>query len=387
MSSQFAELSILEPTMAKKLTILQLVTRRQYRGAEMFASKLSEGLVSQGYRVIFLGLYAPPPADLQPKGAECYDLNGDSSGFVSVKLLKSLKKFIADNQPDVIQANGSDTLKYSALCKRHFPRIPLIYRLISMPSYWMGTNPFKRMVYRYFYSKIDFVSGVGRPAIDQLVELMNYPPANTNVIYRGVDEHLFDKEICRQTLRNELNISQTAKVLITVGALKDEKDHHFMINAFAQMNHFDKELHLVLLGEGDLKSDLVAKSKSIGFENKVHFVGFKDNVGEWLAGADLFLLTSKIEGVPGVVLEAAIQNIPTLAIDVGGVREVIEHEKTGISLHERDFKSFAFKADYLLSQPTLLAEMGANARQLVIGKFGLSRAVREFEELYLRLLN
>ncbi|MFC2186928.1 glycosyltransferase [Fulvivirgaceae bacterium LMO-SS25] len=373
--------------MANKLTILQIVTRRQYRGAEMFASKLSEGLVGQGHRVIFLGLYPPPPVDLQPQGAECQDLNGDSSAFISPKLLKELKQFIAEYKPDIIQANGSDTLKYSALCKRHFPQIPLIYRLISMPSYWMGTNPFKRMVYRFFYSKTNFVSGVGRPAIDQLVELMNYPPAKTNVIYRGVDEHLFDKDSCRQTLGAELNIPQTAKVLITVGALKDEKDHHFMIDAFAQMNHHDKELHLILLGEGDLKMDLMAKCKSIGFGNKVHFVGFKDNVGEWLAGADLFLLTSKIEGVPGVVLEAAIQKLPALAIDVGGVREVIEHKITGIALPEREVKSFAFKADYLLSQPALLAEMGTNSRQLVVNKFGLSRAVREFEELYLQLLN
>jgi len=344
--------------MAKKLTILQIVTRRQYRGAEMFASKLSEGLVALGHQVVFLGLYAAPLADLQPKGAECFDLDGNSASFISLDLLRNLKQFIADHKPDVIQANGSDTLKYAALCKSQFPQIPFIYRLISMPSYWMGTNPIKRMVYRYFYGKTDFVTGVGRPAIEQLCNLMNYPPAQTNVIYRGVDEDVFDKNASREMLRKALNLSAQAQVFITVGALKDEKDHHFMIEAFAQMNHFEKERHLVILGEGDLKGVLQAKSKSLGLEMKIHFVGFKDNVGEWLAGSDLFLLTSRIEGVPGVVIEAAIQELTTLALDVGGVREVIKHEETGIALPNREVDSFAFYADYLLNNPALLAEMG-----------------------------
>jgi len=381
-----AETFSLQSNMAKKLTILQVVTRRQYRGAEMFAAKLSEGLVANGHRVIFLGLYPAPSDDLKPAGADCFDLNGNNSVFISIKLVNKLKAFIAEHKPDIIQANGSDTLKYTALCKSKFPLIPLVYRLISMPSYWMGTNPIKRMVYRFFYSKTDFVTGVGLPAVEQLIELMNYPPAQTNVIYRGVAEDMFDKSASREKLKSTLGISEKAKILISVGALKDEKDHDFMIDAFAQMYHFEKEIHLVLLGEGDLKPVLQEKCKALSLENKVHFVGFHENVGEWLAGADLFLLTSKIEGVPGVVLEAAIQEVATIALDVGGVREVIIHEQTGIAYKNRDAKAFAFHADYLLNNPDLLVEMGLNARKYVLGKFGLSRAVTEFEELYLSLL-
>jgi glycosyltransferase involved in cell wall biosynthesis len=141
-----------------------------------------------------------------------------------------------------------------------------------------------------------------------------------------------------------------------------------------------------LLGEGDLENELKERAKALGIGARVHLLGFKDNVGEWLSGADLFLLTIKIEGVPGVVLEAAIQRIPTLAIDVGGVREVIIHEQTGFTLPSRDAKAFAFYADYLLEQTEVLTEMADNAREFVIQKFGLNRAVSEFEELYVKLL-
>ena len=105
-----------------------------------------------------------------------------------------------------------------------------------------------------------------------------------------------------------------------------------------------------------------------------------------LNGADLFILGSTIEGLPGVILEAAIQSIPSVAVNVGGVGEILMNGKTGILIPTHDATKFSEAVIELLQNKELRKKMGDNAYLYVKENFGLERSAEQFEALYKSLL-
>src|SRR5687768_10410933 len=99
------------------MRIIQIVTRRQRRGAEVFATQLSDGLASRGHEVFVIGLYPPPKDVLVPSGASAFDLTSVGRGRLSASRIRELAALLKRHKPDLVQANGSDTLKYAVLAR------------------------------------------------------------------------------------------------------------------------------------------------------------------------------------------------------------------------------------------------------------------------------
>lgn len=366
---------------------MQLVTRRQQRGAEVSAARLSEQLVIMGHTVHFVGLYPPPISTpvLSPQGCECHDLPVERKALFSFSTLRALKSLIRKLKPDLVQANGSDNLKYAVALKRSFPKLPLVYRLISMPGYWMRGNPLKIMLYRQLYARVDHIAGVGQPAIEELQSLMKLPPDRCSVIYRGIPMNQVDKPEARRFVTARLGIPSDAPLIMSAGALSPEKDQAFMLKALLILRNEISNSHLILVGEGPERGGLEQLRNEFQLNECVHLPGHQENLSIWLAAADLFWLSSKVEGVPGVILEAGIQQTPAVALNVGGVSEVIKHQKTGILIPSGDEENFVKSSISLLQSENQRLAIGKNAAELVAEKFSLSNSAKAFESLYLNL--
>src|SRR5688500_14483917 len=140
------------------MRILQLVTRRQYRGAEVFAATLSTELVTQGHQVIFAGLYSAQDQRLNVAGAINVDLGGYKRSLSSVGILFRLIILIKREKPHIIQANGSDTLKFAVASRLATKRIPIVYRNISIISSWVGSSKIKKHFYRILFKQTDHIT-------------------------------------------------------------------------------------------------------------------------------------------------------------------------------------------------------------------------------------
>src|SRR5680860_248266 len=162
------------------MKILQLVTSRQYRGAEVFAANLSEELIKLGHEILFVGLYKNDMNILEVPGALNIDLVKKKEGYFSIHVVQELRKTILETKPDVIQCNGSDTLKYMVAVSFLIPKTPILYRNISMISEWV-TKGLKRHLYKKVFSRISHVSSVGDEAIEDLIRTFNYPRDRTSV--------------------------------------------------------------------------------------------------------------------------------------------------------------------------------------------------------------
>ncbi|MDT0677466.1 glycosyltransferase [Autumnicola musiva] len=368
------------------MKILQLVTSRQYRGAEVFAANLSAELIELGHQILFVGLYKNDQNVLSVKNAENLDIaEAKTSGF-SISLLRKLIKLLKEKRPAVVQCNGSDTLKYMAAASLFVPKVPVLYRNISMISKWVNTVP-KKVVYKRVFRRIDHVSSVGEEAVVDFINTFNYPRSKTSVIRRGIPV----KEIQDQQLINrykqELGISAKDKVAIHIGNFSPEKNHTFLLDVFSSIKQKEQNVKLFCVGSGVLYEEIEEQIKQRDLEDTVYLLGFRKDIPELLAAADCFVLSSKVEGVPGVILEAATQRKPSVATNVGGVSEVLSDGKTGYLINNFDLEDFEAKLLKLLMNKEQREEFGENAYRLVFEEFNPKKNALRFQQLYLKLEN
>ncbi len=368
------------------MRIIQLVTSRQYRGAEVFAAELSSQLGLKGHEITFVGLYTPNENILTAANSYNIDLNGKRSSF-SIRLFMRVLKLIKKQKPEIIQANGSDTLKYAVISKFFFPRVKIVYRNISIVSSWAGKNYLKKKVNTFLFSKVDRITSVGEKAAADLVITYKYPPLAIKVISRGVPSYTFDRQLCRDKIVGEFSIEQPEFILLHVGNFSAEKNHRFLITCFEEIIKELPSAKMLFLGEGDLYGEIKKVVEAKNLSLSIFMPGLKTNIQEYAAGCDLFLLGSIIEGVPGVVMEAAMQKIPTVAVNVGGIGEVVLNGHSGVLINKHHPKEFSDAVCSLLKQPVVLKQMGTVAQQFVKQQYSVKSCTENFEKLYAEIIS
>lgn len=368
-----------------RMRILQLVTRRQYRGAELFAADLSTELLRLGHEVTFVGIYESKDDILRVEGADNRDLITDKRSAFSIEVTRKLIKLIKEIKPDVVQCNGSDTLKYMFAASYFTKDIPVVYRNISIISEWIS-NSSKKMLYKNMFRKIAYVTSVGDEAMADFIKTYNYPATRAEVIRRGIPIKSVDKKSLYQQLRKDLQFSPDTKIALHIGNFSPEKNHKFLIDAFEDLAQYS-HIKLVCVGNGLLLDKIRALIKERKLQKNIILLGFRKDIPELLAASDCLVLSSKVEGVPGVVLEAGTQKIPTVAIDVGGVSEVLINEQTGYLIKDFNKEEFKQKLLRLLENDKLRQKMGENAFNMISKGFDPSKNAKKFEALYRNLIN
>jgi len=366
------------------MKILQLVTKRQYRGAEVFAANLSVELIKLGHDIVFAGLYLNKENILDVANADNRDLVATVKGPFSLKLYRELIKLIKETKPDVIQCNGSDTLKYSYLASFVFPSVPIVYRNISMISEWMGQGS-KKKLYNLIFKRIWHVSSVGDEAIEDLIETFKYPRNKTSVIRRGIPLTNVDANTERQKLLTSIGVNPDCKLVLHVGNFSPEKNHFFLLDIFEDIKKEFSNIKLILIGEGILLKEVKELIKSKELEDTVFALGFRKDIPQLLSSADCFVLASKVEGVPGVILEAGAQKVPSVATNVGGTSEVLINNETGFIIENFNKSEFKSKILEIVNDLGLQSKLGENAYNLVLSEFNPENNARKFEKLYEKL--
>lgn len=372
------------------MRILQIVTKRQYRGAEVFAALLTGDLAARGHDVTFVGVYSPPADPLKAPGASALDLNVKPGQ--PVRAIFRMCQLILEQRPDVIQCNGSDTLKYTCLAVKLIRRPPpLVYRNISMISHWINT-PAKKWFYRWLFSGVKMVVSVSEASRTDFIRLIKKNTAdvvtikNVITIKRGVDLPTgFDRSGARKAVEAMFAKLGERALLLHVGAMTGEKNHRGLLRIFKEVVDANPHVCLCLLGHGPERPLLEQQVAQLGLSDCVIFGGYHSDPSPFYLAADLLLLPSHIEGIPGVVLEAAAFQTPAVAYDVGGMAEAIVQGATGVLVAHGAEHDFADEVVRLLRSETKRTQMGAAAREYVEQHYNREVTVKQFEKLYTSL--
>jgi glycosyltransferase involved in cell wall biosynthesis len=127
-------------------------------------------------------------------------------------------------------------------------------------------------------------------------------------------------------------------------------------------------VQFVWVGDGEYQADLNYQLQEYQVKDKVSFLGYRQDIPNLLAAADLFLFPSYQEGLPFAVLEAMIYGLPIVASDTGGIPEMIVNEEHGLLFRTGDRQDLLQKLDWALNHPAAMAQM-ANMAQVQVQKF------------------
>lgn len=356
------------------MRILQLIHKSQNRGAETFACQLSNHLEFMGHEVKIVSLYEGN-GKLPYKG-EIVSLGGSlNSSFLDRSAWKKLSRIINSYEPDVVQANSGDTLKYAVLSKITFGwKTPLISRNASEVGRYLNSTV-QRSINTFFYKHVDYVISVSKASE---IDFLNHFPllkGKTEVIGVGLEEEILDSPI---VLRPE-----NKKHIVHVGGFSFEKNHFGLLNIFKKVLTKHPTAHLHLVGDGDLRANVQQKVKEMELKNNVTFYGFVKEPLPLIQSADVLVLPSIIEGLPGVLLEAMYCETQVIAYDVGGISEII-NDDTGILVPKNDETAFSEKILKVLHCPN--ERQVSNARKLVLDSFMNKKLALKFLGSYNKVL-
>jgi len=360
------------------MILFQLIQKPQLRGAEMFAAQLSQELEKNGHTVFLIALF--PGVSVLPFSGTILPLNRPiAKRWTDFEGWKQLAALIEKHQPDVIQCNAGDTLKFAVLSKLLYHwKTPLVARNASMVSSYIK-NPVTKWINRIFYKNTQAIISVSQLSAIDLGVLFPETKAKTSVIPIGINFHEIKPVHWKNEGKDTIN-------LIHVGGFTFEKNHTGLLSIFQKFLVDNPNAHLHLLGDGPLKKSILELVNQTNLTDFVTFYGFVPNVIDYIHHADVLVLPSIIEGLPGVILEAMYAQTPAVAYNVGGVSEVLQNNETGYLIEKGDELAFVSAIQKAIN-PLESVDLIKKGHQLVVQKFNNTYLAEQFEKTYLTLTN
>ncbi|GAB3535563.1 hypothetical protein GCM10027443_24980 [Pontibacter brevis] len=360
------------------MKILQLIHKPQLRGAEIFAAQLSDNLELQGHSSKLLAIYESNDATKYNRSYLTINANSAASLW-DMRGWKALAAKIAEEKPDVVQANAGDTLKYAVFSKLFFRwHQPLVFRNASTLSSYLK-KPVQKAYTGFLFRHTDAVASVSEYSRQDLVRLFPSLSNRVKVIPIGLEKKRAVSSPFPAGPPEQLN-------LVHVGGFSYEKNHRGLLRIFKAALSLLPHAHLWLVGDGPLRAETEALAAEMDLEDRVHFTGFVQNPLDYIAHGQALLLPSIIEGLPGVILEAMHYKTPVVAYKVGGVGEVVSTGKTGWLLEAGDEKAFAEAIKEVVSNSEKTADIVLNAYQQVNKHYMNEEIAHSFLNLYQGLL-
>lgn len=352
------------------MKILQLIQKPQNRGAEMFTCQLSNHLVTLGNQIIVVAIF-DGDGILPFKGKISSLSASENRRFFDVSAWRKLSHIIKKFQPDVIQVNAGDTLKYAVFSKILFNwNTPIISRNASEIGRYLK-SPIQKKINSFFYKKVNSVISVSNASERDILNHFPFLKGRTTIIPVGLE---YISEI------KEIELKQAGKhSIIHVGGFTFEKNHFGLLRIFKNVLSINKHVHLHLIGDGPLKFKIEKEVKIMGLSPYVTFYGFVNNPLSYIKQGDVLVLPSVIEGLPGVLLEAMYCKTPTIAYNVGGISEIVG-STTGYLIEKGDETSFA--AAILETLENKNSDQIENAHHIVVNNYMNNELAVKFHEFY-----
>lgn len=317
--------------------------------------------------------------DLINNNTKIINLNVERHRYV----IRKLSKVIRDEKPDLLFSTlnmNNIILMLARLLS--FKRIPTIIRVANNMTL-SGENSLlnKIAVYIFYNFFANKVVALSKGVKDDLISNFKVNKDKIKVIYNPVDLNLINKLKNKPIVSEKIFLEENKKLIIAVGRLAKIKDYPTLLRAFKKVVT-KNNVKLLILGKGPEENKLKNMCKEMGIENKVIFLGFKDNPYKYMSIADVFVLSSKSEGFAHVVVEAMAIGIPVISSNCNsGPPEIIGNNRYGILFPVGDHDQLAKELDELLNDQSKANNYVKKGYQRA-NFFDAHAIVQEYENLF-----
>jgi glycosyltransferase involved in cell wall biosynthesis len=324
----------------------------------------------------------------QAKGLTFYEI--EETGKLDLRVVQTLSEIVLRHDINLIHAHDykSDFFAYLLRWKlRH--RSPAV---LSTMHGWALPGLRGRVFWRLdllLMRRFDHVIAVSHATKDEMVAA-GAPADRISVIHNGIDTETWSPGQANVSICEALGLANAFPVIGYVGRISLEKDLDGWLRAAALVAAEYPRAQFVIVGEGrdyDLSNQLKKLAEALGIGDKVHFLGYREDLPSIYATFDLFLLSSRREGICNSLLEAMAMGIPVVATDVGGTKELIVDGQTGYMVSEGDVEGMARSLLGLARNDVLRKKLGDAARKRIEEDFSFTLRLTRIETLYERLID
>jgi len=211
--------------------------------------------------------------------------------------------------------------------------------------------------------------------------------ARLETVLNGVNvSHFSPGQFNGKDIRNALGIPMEAPVIGTVAVFRFQKRLDLWIELAKEIITNIPEAHFIIVGDGPLNSQLLEKTKQLKLNERIHFTGLQTEIRPYLAGFDMYMMTSVFEGLPIALLEAMSCGCPVVSTKAGGIKEVIRDKVDGLLCEVDEPEKLVEMACDLIRNKEKREDLALQARRRIISVFSMENMVAKLEKLYKELI-
>jgi glycosyltransferase involved in cell wall biosynthesis len=370
----------------KIIILIPIFLPKWLGGAEIMTQNIAIDLAKKGHEVHVITLL--------DKGLK--KLNLENEFYIhrinkpNIKILGQLifwfKSFllIIKLKPEIVLVEYISFLNslISYLSKKIF-KIPYILQGHGSDIY--NISGMKKLILKYLSKDASAVFVLTK---DMENEVRKFYHGNVFIIPNGLDQKFLDNvsknDLMKSKIRTKLNLNQKL-VLLFIGSLRTIKGVKYLINAIPQIKKFEKDVILLVVGNGPQKKELEMLVQNLNLNNNVRFFGKinRNHISPFYSIADIFILPSLSEGFPTVLLEAMAFGIPIIATNINGINEIIKNNKNGFLVNPKDPRNIAEKVLELNNKKVLYSNI-SNNNYKEIEKYRFDKIVSILEEICIK---
>lgn len=359
------------------MKILYIITGLGLGGAEKIVTQLADEMYKKGHTVKIAYLTGMKLVQPSSKDIEIINL-GLNSTKDFIKSSKNLKNLLIDYQPDIIHSHMIHANIFSRLNRIISP----MKKLICTAHNSNEGGKIRMLAYKLTNPLGDIFTNVSKEATSAFVAKNVVKANQIMTVYNGIDINKFKNlTLDKKVYRSNINISEDIKLILAVGRFNDQKDYPNLINAIAILAKQRNDFRVIIVGDGPLRTTLQNLIDELNLNSTISLLGKRDDIPELMTVSDIYVLSSKYEGLPTVLIEAMACEKFIVATDCGGSREILGD--TGILVPSKNSQALS---DALTSALQLSAEEmiknGVKARERVESTFSLESSVSHWLSLY-----
>lgn len=221
-------------------------------------------------------------------------------------------------------------------------------------------------------------------AIERIVRRGIKVPDKCTTVYSGVDIHRFRPPI--GFLRKRFSLDDTTLLVVNTSAIADHKDYFTFVDTAQAFQSSGLDARFIIIGDGPEREAIRQYIAQRNLESTVLMTGFINNLEEVLPEADIFLITSKTEGLGTSVLDAFACRVPVVATRAGGIPEMVIHQQTGLLAEIGDATMLAKHLETIMQKAALKERLIKNAYQHLLNHFTKEKMAQGTVNIYQSLL-
>jgi len=351
------------------MNILVILHSHICGGAETHAFLLMRGLVQRGHKVVFAGprdSWLGEKAEKNSIGLIHLPMHGMTDLFS----LLLLGRAVLRQKPDLLHAHLVRGTHYATM----------IGRVLGYPTVATAhsTTSYKR------FHRANHIIAISQAVKDSLVT-RQIKSSKITRIYHGIPDR-FALRRQRQEVRQRFGLDEHECALCMAARFIPDKGHDFLLHTLSGFK--DRSWKLFLAGDdtGKWAAEIKKMVMDRGLQDRVVFLGFKENVARLLAGMDILLAPSRREALSISIIEALSMGLPVIATRTGGIPEVIHHGENGLLVEMENREELLKAISFLITHPEVCHAYGLKGRQFFLQQFSTQKMVDRHLELY-RSLN